>query len=176
MANSVGTNIEELLLREQSRANTDFLIEVLSIKSELFTEFWRILMLNEDPVSRRSAWVVDCFTENHPEYLDSKIEELSFHLPDFKTDGLKRHSMRMLSRSKLPADNLGILVDISFRWLQSPAESVAVKMYCVIILERVTQIYPEFKSELRDIIEIQLNEATPGFKSIARKVLKRLQA
>lgn len=176
MVNPVETDIEELLLREQSRANTDFLIEVLSVKSELFSKFWKIMMRNQDPVSRRSAWVVDCFTENHPEYLDNKIEELSFHLPDFKTDGLKRHSMRMLSRSKLPEDNLGILVDISFRWLQSPVESVAVKMYCVIILERVTQIYPEFKSELRDIIEIQLNEATPGFKSIARKVLKRLQA
>lgn len=174
MVNPVGMDIEKLLLREQSRSNTDFLIEVLRVKSELFTEFWRIMMRNEDPVSRRSAWVVDCFTEYHPEYIENRIEELSVHLPDFKSDGLKRHSMRMLSRSKLPVENLGVLVDISFRWLQSPAESVAVKMYCVTILDRVTLIYPEFKSELRDIIEIQLNEATPGFKSIARKVLKRL--
>ncbi len=132
-------------------------------------------MKNTDPVSRRAAWVIDCFTEEQPKFLDGKIKELTESLPGFAADGLKRHSLRMLSRSPLPLEHLGILTDISFKWLQSPVESVAVKMYCIVILERITKIYPELIPELCDIIDIQMDEATPGFKSIARKTLRKLR-
>ena len=132
-------------------------------------------MKNSDPMSRRAAWVIDYFTEEQPQFLNVKIEELAESLPGFSADGLKRHSMRMLSRSSLPVKQLGVLTDISFKWLQSPVESVAVKMYCIVILERITGIYPELIPELCDIIDIQMDEATPGFKSIAMKTLKRLR-
>lgn len=167
--------LEELLLREQSRANTDFLIQALKEKPSLFVDFWSILMKNSDPVSRRAAWVIDYFTEEQPHFLDVKIEELAENLPGFSADGLKRHAMRMLSRSPLPVEQLGVLTDISFKWLQSPIESVAVKMYAIVILQRVTIIYPELIPELCDIIELQMGEATPGFKSIAGKTLRKLR-
>lgn len=83
--------------------------------------------------------------------------------------------MRMLARSPLPEENLGILIDVSFRWLESRTESVAVKMYCILLLERISALYPEIKPELRDLIEIQMNKATPGFINISKKVFKRLK-
>ncbi|MDY0102607.1 MAG: hypothetical protein RBS07_06685 [Lentimicrobium sp.] len=168
-------HLEELLLKEQSRTNTDFLVQVLKEKPSLFADFWSILMKNNDPVSRRAAWVIDCFTEEQPQYLYDKIEQLIESLPYFSSDGLKRHSMRMLSRSPLPETQLGVITNISFKWLQSPLETVAVKMYCIVILERVTRIYPELIPELCDIIIFQMDEATPGFKSIARKTLRKLR-
>ena len=168
-------HLEEILMREQSRANTDFLVLALKEKPLLFVDFWSVLMKNSDPISRRAAWVIDYFTEEQPQYLNERIEELAENLSRFTADGLKRHSVRMLSRSPLPTQQLGVLTDISFKWLQSPAESVAVKMYCIVILERVTKIYPELIPELCDIIDIQLDEATPGFKSIAMKTLRKLR-
>lgn len=168
-------SLEELLLAEQSRANTDMLVDILRQNPAAFPHFWEIFMKNSDPVSRRAAWVIDCFTETMPDYINSRVEELCINLPVFKTDGLKRHSMRMLARSPLPEENLGILIDVSFRWLESRTESVAVKMYCILLLERISALYPEIKPELRDLIEIQMNEATPGFINISKKVLKRLK-
>ena len=168
-------HLEELLLREQSRANTDFLIQVLKSRPALLDEFWTLLMKNTDPVSRRAAWVIDYYTEQRPHHLNERIEELAENVPRFTADGLKRHSLRMLSRSPLPAEQLGILTDISFKWLQSPQESVAVKMYCIVILERVTKRYPELIPELCDVIDFQMDEATPGFKNIGRKTLVKLR-
>lgn len=130
-------SLEELLLAEQSRANTDMLVVILRQNPATFPHFWEIFMKNSDPVSRRAAWVIDCFTETMPDYINSRVEELCKNLPVFKTDGLKRHSMRMLARSPLPEENLGILIDVSFRWLESRTESVAVKMYCILLLERI---------------------------------------
>ncbi|MFH1119212.1 MAG: hypothetical protein V1775_05270 [Bacteroidota bacterium] len=166
--------LEDLLLRDQSRANTDQVINIVMTKPEVFEELWRILMLNKDPLSRRAAWAADYCAENRPEFISSKIEELSAKVPGFSSDGLKRHALRMLSRSPLPEENLGILADACFNWLQSASESVAVKMYSMIILHRISDSIPEIRRELYDIIEIQMEEATPGFINIARKIMKRL--
>ncbi|NTW26659.1 MAG: hypothetical protein HGA37_18315 [Lentimicrobium sp.] len=167
--------LDELLLRAQSRANTDTIIEIVMAKPEVFEELWKLVLLNEDPLSRRAAWAADYCAEINPVFIQEKIEELSAKVPDFKSDGLKRHGLRMLSRSPLPDENLGILADACFNWLQSSSESVAVKMYSMVILQRVSELIPDIRRELYDIIEIQLQEATPGFINIGKKIMKKLR-
>lgn len=167
-------NLEELLLREQSRLNTDEVINIVLARPELFDELWTIMFLNQDPLSRRAAWAADYCAEINPGFLENRIEKLAEKVPLFSSDGLKRHSLRILSRSPLPIENLGILADACFNWLQSPAESVAVKMYSMVLLHRISQDIPEIRRELYDIIEIQMEEATPGFKNIGKKIMKRL--
>jgi len=60
----------------------------------------------------------------------------------------------------LPIYNLGLLTEISFKWLQSKTETVAVKMYCKLILMKVTIKFPELIPEITDIIEFQMDEVT----------------
>ena len=167
--------LEGLLLLEQSRANTDLLTAIVLKKPVIFDELWTIVLRNEDPLSRRAAWVADYCAELQPELIRDRIEDLAFMVCSFKSDGLKRHSLRMLARSPLPDQNLGFLVDSCFNWLQCKTESVAVKMYCMLILERVCAQMPELSGELYDIIEMQLPEASPGFRSRGRKVMKILK-
>jgi hypothetical protein len=134
--------LEELLLREQSRANTDLLVNIVLRKPELFNELWAIVMQNEGPLSRRAAWVADYCAEINPGFLENRLEELSIKVNNFSSDGLKRYALRMLSRSVLPVENLGYLVDACFKWLENRTESVAVKMYSMVILGRYASNYP----------------------------------
>jgi len=166
--------LKDLLLREQSRKNTDQIINIVMARPEVFEELWRLVLLNKDPLSRRAAWAADYCAEIKPGFISNKIEELSARVPGFSSDGLKRHSLRMLARSPLPDENLGLLTDACFTWLQFPSESVAVKMYCMVILQRISENIPEISRELYDIIEIQMQEASPGFKGIGMKIMKRL--
>ncbi len=168
--------LNDLLLREQSRANTDTVIDIVMARPEVFEELWHILLLNEDPLSRRAAWAADYCAEKNPGFISDKIEELSAMVTRFSSDGLKRHSLRMLSRSPLPEENLGILADACFKWLQSPVESVAVKMYSMVILHRISDNIPEISRELYDLIEIQMSNATPGFRNIGKKLMKKIVA
>jgi hypothetical protein len=134
--------LEELLLREQSRANTDLLVNIVLRKPELFNELWAIVMQNEGPLSRRAAWVADYCAEINPGFLENRLEELSIKVNNFSSDGLKRYALRMLSRSVLPVENLGYLVDACFKWLENRTESVAVKMCSMVILGRYASNYP----------------------------------
>lgn len=169
-------SLEELLLREQSKANTDMIIGIIMAKPALFDELFQLVLRNSEPVSRRAAWVADYCTEMNPGLLNDRIEQLASQIPRFGSDGLKRHGLKMINRAALPSENLGILTDTCFKWLQSQTESIAVKMNCMEFLYRVTKLYPDIAGELYDIIEIQLNDASPGFVNGGKKLLKKLSS
>jgi hypothetical protein len=95
-------------------------------------------------------------------------------LEKFSHDGLKRHTLRMLMHVPLPEEELGTLVKTCFEWLVTPSESVAVKVYSMEILYRVSQSEPDLKKELADSIEWRLDEENAGFRNKGRKILKKL--
>jgi len=167
--------LEELLLLETSRRNTDLVADIIIRKPELFEELFSVFVRNEEPVSRRAAWVIDTVSEKHAGLIRPHLHEIIDLLPAFRHDGLKRHSMRILARSPLPSEIfLGELIRISFEWLLSPKESIAVKVHCMEILYRISQIEPDLKKELADSIEWRLNEESAGFKNLGQKMLKKL--
>jgi len=168
-------SLDDLLLLEMSRRNTVLVADLIFQKPALAEELFLVFLRNEEPVSRRAAWVLDIVTEKHPELIGSHPDEIIGMLPVFTHDGLKRHALHMLVRSPLPnGDKLGELMTLCFDWLVSPKEAVAAKVYCMELLYRMTQVEPDLKKELADSIEWRLNEETPGFKNRGRKLLKKL--
>lgn len=89
-------------------------------------------------------------------------------------DGLKRHALRMISRMPFPAGTEGELMNLTFNWLLSPSESVAVKMFSIQILYRLSEKEPDILQELYDTIEFQLPDGTPGFKNIGLKMMAQI--
>jgi hypothetical protein len=169
------STLDEFLMNEMSRRNTDMVADLIFQKPALFEELFEIFIRNEEPVSRRAAWVIDIVTEIHPELLTTHLGQITGMLNKFNHDGLKRHSLRMLARSPLPAgDILGGMIAICFDWLLSPNEAVAAKIYCMELLYRISQIEPDLKGELADSIEWRMHEETPGFKNRGQKILKKL--
>jgi len=166
--------LTELLLSETSRRNTDMISDLVIQKPELFQELVDIYLENKEPVSRRAIWVVDTVTEKLPQLLDPFIERIILKLPEFKHDGLKRNTLRMLSRSSIPKSQSGLIINICFDWLISPAESVAVKVFAMDILYRFSSIEKDLRKELADSIEWRIQEETPGFKCHGKKILKKL--
>ena len=171
------TTLDDLLLLEMSRRNTDLLADLVFQKPALFEELFLVYLRNEEPVSRRAVWVIDTVAEKYPELLTPHLSEIFEMLPKFSHDGLKRHSVHMLSRSPLPPPELlGELITTCFDWLVSPAEAVATKVYCMEILYRISQTEPDLKKELADSIEWRLSEGSPGFKNRGQKMLRKLYA
>jgi hypothetical protein len=167
-------SLTDLLMVENSRRNTDLIADLVYNKPDLFDELVSIYLQNEEPVSRRAVWVVDTVAEKLPHLIDRYLESIAEALPRFEHDGLKRLSLRMLSRSPLPQKHLGELMNLCFDWLVSPKESVAVKIYAMEILYRISQVEPDLKKELADSIEWRIGEGTPGFKHRGLKTLKKL--
>ncbi len=171
---SLLSTLEDLLMTEQSRRNTDLVSGLILQKPDIFDHLMALFLRNEEPLSRRAAWVIDTFTEKKPCLLQPYIPDIIAALPGLKHDGMKRHSLRMIARSDIPDEQTGELMNICFEWLQSVHEAIAAKVYCIDILYRLSQTEPDLKTELADSIEWRLNEGSPGFRNHGAKVLAKL--
>ena len=164
-------NFRELLLKGNSRSYTDFVADIVNKRPELVCELWEIYLAIEEPVSRRAAWIIDTASEEKPAWVEPYLPSLIQKLPLFNHDGLKRHALRMIARMPFPENTDADLLNICFEWLLAPAESVAVKMYCIQILYRLSAKEPDILQELYDTIEFQMADGTPGFRSIGSKLM-----
>ncbi|MFC2102096.1 hypothetical protein ACFLS7_03795 [Bacteroidota bacterium] len=156
------------------RGHADRLLSILKQRPELFDAMVAVYFANEESASRRAVWAIDLFTEENPDLLLPLIDPIVEHLPQFEHDGLKRHSLRMLARSPLPKENLGLLVTLCFDLLLSPAETPAVKVYAMEVLYNASMAEPDLRKELIDSIEWRFREASAGVRSRGEKILKRL--
>ncbi len=73
-------DVSTLLLEEHSRAQTDFVAAVIFDHPALFRELWKLLMANEEPLSRRAAWVIDVCSEKKPEWIAPLLTKKTNHL------------------------------------------------------------------------------------------------
>ena len=150
-------------------------VDLVIQKPDLFETVVKIFLSNEEPVSRRAAWVVDIVTAKNPHLLPSIADQIVSNLPSFTHDGMKRHSVRMLNRVLLSNEQIGPMINLCFEFLTNPAESIAVKAQSMDLLYQISQREPELKKELADSIEWRIGEESPGFRNKGLKLLKRLR-
>jgi len=167
-------NLKDLLLKGNSRSYTDFVADIVTKRPELIADLWDIYLSLEEPVSRRAAWIIDTASEDKPEWVSPYLNSLILKLPLMQHDGLKRHALRMISRMPFTEGSEGSLMNITFDWLLSATESVAVKMYSIQILYRLAEKEPDILQELYDTIEFQIADGTPGFKNIGSKRMEQI--
>jgi uncharacterized membrane protein len=171
---SKNTTLEDLLMVEMSRRNTDLVADLIMRKQDLFAQLMKVFLRDEEPVSRRAAWVIDNVSERYPELIKPYLSNLAERLSTFNHGGMKRHSLRILARSPLPDEHLGTLINLCFDWLTSAREAVAAKIFCMEILYRIAQTEPDLRKELADSIEWRMQEETPGFRNKGAKLLKKI--
>lgn len=172
--NRLYAELKKLINSSRGRSHTDKLVEILRQHPEWHNELIHIYLSNEEPFSRKIVWAIDLYSIENPELINPYLKTIVELLAVFNHDGLRRHSLHILSRSQLPASELGSLINICFDWLLSPDQTAAVKVYCMEILYRISIIEPAIKQELSDCIEFRLNEETPGFKNRGLKILRKL--
>jgi hypothetical protein len=106
---------------------------------------------------------------NHFDTFLKKITSPNLH------DGIKRNGLRALQFVEIPEKYQGTIMDICFQYLESPKETVAVKVFALYILAKLAKVYPELIQEIRLLIEMQIDNQTAGFKSAVKTVSKELK-
>lgn len=167
-------SLREILLSEMSRRNIDFVIEIVLNKPHLFDDLFAMVIQNEEPISRRAIWALDHCVEKDPKLMLPKIQTLIEAFPNFKHDGLKRHSLRILRNYEIPEEKFIVMVDLCFGLLHSHKESIAVKVHAMDILYSLSEKEPGLKPELTAAIEYQLHEASAGLKNHSEKLLNKI--
>lgn len=168
-------DIRDQLLQELSRFNMHFIADFCGDSPRKFEMLVRLYIDEKDPVPARAAWVMEIISNSYPELLQPYIGEIISHLSEFTHPGSRRNGLKMLTRSRIPEDYQGSLIDTCFEWIMDGDKTVAVKVFAMQIIENHLSLYPELAYELKGIIEDQWDKNSAGFKSRGRKVLRNLE-
>jgi len=126
-------------------------------------------------VTQRAAWAVGWSADKHPELIKPYLEPLLRNLEQPVHDAVKRNSIRLLENLEIPEDLMGIATDTCFRFLNSPGEAIAIRVYAMSVLCNICKKEPDLKEELRLCIESQLPFSSAAFINRGQKVILKLE-
>jgi len=163
------------ILKEHSKAQCNKIVEWVGGDQKRFDELFYLFLHDEYRVVQRAAWPVSYCVMAYPSFINRHWNKLISNLQKPGIHGaVKRNSIRLLQDIDIPERYRGAIMDICFKYLASPAEAIAVKVFSMTVLGNLAKYYPEIIPELKLMIEDQLPRQTAGFKSRAKKVLKEL--
>ena len=163
--------IEELSVkRAKSLKNIDN-----SKKEELTRILWEIMISNKHPHAWRAAWSIFHLVEKQKELIRPYLQEIVELLPNFIHDGQKREMMKVLLLFPTTDLEMGKLVDICFKILDNPNESLAVRVHAMQIIYNISEIEPDIKPELKSTIIHHLPNSTKGFVGRGNKLLNKMK-
>ena len=150
----------------------------LAVKNpRMIRDLLDLVYLQKDKLSPRASRVIFFAARNNPRLVDPYVPEIIGFLPEVRNSSIKMNLTNLLWQIDLEKyqEHLGVLVDLCFKWLTDPSETVANKVYSMEILYKITLFIPELRKELVWTIEDQLDKCSTGFKCRGGEVINRIQ-
>lgn len=165
----------DLLLEEHSKKQVFVISDLIEKKPSLFKKLVDLAIYPDKKFPQRASWTLEELVTRHPNWILPFVEEITLALPLLKHDGNRRNLVKILSRTDLPQQNLGLLLDICFEWVMDFNKAIAVKIHCITILERICKIEPDLISELKTVLQEIQKTGSNGIKSKCRHTLISLE-
>jgi len=166
-------DLEEEILKEHSKEQCNKIVKWVGNDKKKFTELFRLFLHSEYRVTQRAAWPLSYCVIAHPCFMKHHFQELLDNLQKSNLhDSIKRNTVRLLQTADIPEKHEGAVMEICFKYLESPVEAVAIKAFSLTVLGILAKKYPEIVPEIKLIIEEQLPHQSAAFKSRAKNFLK----
>lgn len=168
-------DVRKQLLFEHTKDNTNLIVAHIGDNQKSFDQLMKLFLANEYRVTQRAAWVVGELARIYPALIVPYYKGLILNLrkPGLH-DAVKRNTLKILQDLEIPERLWGEAADISFNFLLSKEEPIAIKVFSMTVLFNISKHVPEFRDELAIIIEDQMPYGSAGFKSRGKKTLKAL--
>jgi hypothetical protein len=135
---------------------------------------YELALADNERVAWRAAWVLLLLQQENAELINPKLADIAEKIPQLKFGGVVRSFLSILSKSQF-TDYSVEFINFCFDNMLSPKQKPAIQVYCMYILLRVCDIYPDFRPELQACLEhTETNLYSKSFNAARRKVLKEL--
>jgi hypothetical protein len=168
-------DLEKLLRAEHSKRQCDRIVAYVGDDKDRFAQLIELFFRGEYRITQRAAWPLSYCVRRHPELITPYYKQLLDNLgrKDIHV-AVVRNTVRLLQDVSIPKRWHGRVMSVCFEFVEDPVTPIAVKAFALTILSNLSAEYPEIKGELKTLIESQWEQATPAFRSRARKILKGL--
>lgn len=123
---------------------------------------------------QRASWSVSVLANTRPDLLEPFIPEMIAHVQLPVHDAVVRNTVRAWVEMEIAPEYRGTVYDLCFNYMSDPKFPVAVRVFAMTVCTNMATHHPELAEEIIPVIEDHYDHSSAGFRSRARKELKRL--
>ena len=168
-------NLKDEILREHSKEQAVKMAEYIGADRDRFKELMELFLGEDYRISQRASWVVGHCFDKHPNLVQPWLPKMVEAMDEARHDAIRRNVVRILQEVDIPESLTGIVADRCFEYLNSPEIPVAIRVFSMTVLYRISIKWPELQRELALVIEEHMPTGSAGFKSRGRKTLKLIK-
>jgi hypothetical protein len=163
-------------LFDSSKQLIELGVNIIEQDPKLFPQLFNLALSQKAKYSQRAARVVYYYFEKNPQDYSVYLIKILERLPYISNESLKFSLLRVFTICKLPKDDefLGLLTKICIDSLEAKVKRIAIKVYAIDILYRISQIIPEFKNELLYQIEKYKDSSSMAYLCRAQRISENL--
>jgi len=170
------TDLIPYLNQHSSRRNIDEIAALIGDDQDLFDNAVALSFSEPYPINMRASWAISHCCDNNAQFIQPHLDKIVLNLNSSLVAGVKRNYIRIFAKQANFAqmEQLGQLIDICFDFFNDPAETIAVRAFCLDVLLKVGKIEPDLIPEIIQSIEFNQEFFAAGLKSKSKKVIATL--
>ncbi len=164
------------LLPDSSRNTADVAASFILKNPAYLDDIFELAFSDKQKIAMRASRIIYLVFEQAPDLIKPRFSEILQRLKKITDTSAKRNLIHLFinNTSLLNEDDLGLLLDICFKYIESPDSEVAHKIYSIYLIYEVSNSIPELKPELIAIIERNIDTEQTAYKSTGKRMLKKL--
>lgn len=166
--------LSEIIMAEHSRAQADFIADIVIKQPSLIEELVNIVFQNIEPVSRRAAWPLRIISDRNIELINPFVPAIVQKLTEIDNISIHRSLLAILVKADIPEVHHGELLQITSEILLDKGSAVASLIYSADIYYKIAVNEPDLLNELKLMLEEIAPYGTAGVKSKSRNIIKKI--
>jgi 8-oxo-dGTP diphosphatase len=170
--------IIELLSGNFSSDACKLLAESAAQNGAVLNSLIKLSLAEEPSLAFRSSWCVTKTAEIDPVSVEPYYRELVQALPSVQNESVTRSILKIVSESDISLmdeTSQGIIATCCFEYLNSGLSPVALKVYSMEALYKLTLVFPELGHELRSSLMKVMEDGSAGVKARGKYIIERLR-
>lgn len=156
--------------------NMELVTQEILNNFDLWDDVIKFALKSNHKISWRAAWLVDKINDKNPILVHIYIPAMIKQVKVEKQHGKRRHFLKIISLHEIPEEEAGMLVDFCLEKFVTEKEPIANRVHAMQILFNISEIEPDLKPEILEIIQNELEHQTsPGIRSRGKKLVAKLQ-
>ena len=167
-------NIEESIIEDRSNENIWRIAYYVLGNPKEIIRLWGLIEQKSIQMQMRASWVLTKVIEKDSSRLDGLMIEILSTLDLTTNNGLKRNLLRSIYYSELKEEYYSLLFDLTCRFISSPSEPIAVRMFSMRIAYRIVELVPELLQEYIQVMEsIASSVTSSGLRNAYAELLRK---
>lgn len=163
-------NLRETILEKHTKKQMLRVVDYVGDDKKKFHELMQLFFYDEYRVSQRASWAVSHCIQKNPSFAKKYLSLMLDNLKNPVHNAVVRNTVRILDLVEIPTKLHAQTLDICFELISKHSTPIAIKAFSIGVMQKLSNIYPELKNELKLLIEDQLPNATPAIISRAKRI------